>query len=102
MYSISLALSRRNILSSKARKQLREVNTSLEKLGTELDDEREKLAQVLGEFGSEMAFENALFDLGDNLAKWEDASTDLYPQILACSKKLERLEEEVRRSIPVH
>jgi hypothetical protein len=99
VYPVSPAFSRKETLSSKARKRLREANSSLEKLGAELDDEREKLAQTLGEFGNGMAFEKTLFSLGDNLEKWENASMDLYPQILAYSQKLARLEAEVRRSI---
>lgn len=93
---------RQELLSSKAKKSLKEANASLEKLGAELDKERARLAQSLGGFGLGGSFEATLHGLADNLTGLEGASIELYPQILVYSKRLERLEAEVCRSVPDH
>lgn len=95
--SISIALSRKEFLSSKAKKRLQETNASLEKLGAELDKEREKLAQVMGGFVAGGPFETTLHSLTDNLTGLEEASVEFHSQMLTYSKRLEGLEKEVRR-----
>jgi len=98
---LCLNISRRELLSSKAKKRLREANASLEKLGVELDKERTKLAQALGEFEAGRSFETTLYNLTGNLTGLEEASVEFHPQILVYSKRLERLEAEVCRSLIV-
>jgi hypothetical protein len=96
--ALSQAFPRQELLSSKAKKRLQEVNANLEKLGTDLDKEREKLAQSLGGFALGGSFETTLHSLTGNLAGLAEASIEFYPQILAYSKRLESLEAEVCRS----
>ena len=94
--------SRQELLISKTKKRLQESNANLEKLGAELDEERTKLARALGEFGLGQSFEVILHDLANNLTELEEASVEFSPQILAYSKRLERLEAEVCRSLFAH
>lgn len=94
---ISTALPRKEILTSKARKRLQEANNNLEKLGVELDEERAKLAETLGGFAAGGPFEKTLDSLAGNLTGLEEASIEFYPQMLAYSKRLARLESEVCR-----
>jgi len=91
---------RKEILSSKGKKRLQEANMSLEKLGIELDKERARLARALGDFAAGGSFETTLHSLADNLTGFE-ASLEFYPEILTYSKRLERLEAEVCRSLLV-
>lgn len=73
----------------------------LEELGIELDKERTKLAQALGDFAADGSFEATLHSLAGNLNGLEETSFEFYTQILAYSKRLEQLEAEVCRSLLV-
>lgn len=90
-----IGVSRKELLSSKARKRLQEANANLEKLGVELDKERMRLAQALGDFAVGGSFETTLHSLAGNLTGLEEASIEFYSQTLMYSKRLERLEAEV-------
>lgn len=95
--SISRALSRQERLSSKAKKRLQESNASIEKLGAKVDKERVKLGQAMSGFIAGGSFETTLHCLTDDLNEAEEASVESHSQILAYSKRLERLEKEVRQ-----
>lgn len=94
-----IAFFRQELLSSKARKRLQRANATLEELATELDEERAKLAHALAKFTAGRSFETTLQSLADNLAGLEEASTELHPQILEYSKRLEELKAEVCPSL---
>lgn len=87
---------RQELLSSKARKRLQKANDTLQELKAELDEERAKLARTLAGFAANGSFEKTLQSLAGNLTESEEASIELYPQILVYSKMLEELEAEVR------
>ena len=88
---------RKQILDSKSHKRLQELNLALDKLATELDDERTILGDTLQDYSGGMVLERALYEVCTELAALEAQDVVLRQRIEQETEKLCQLEGKVRQ-----
>lgn len=93
---------RKQLLDSKSRKRLQELNLALDKRVAELDDERATLAKTLQNYSKGIDLENTLHAIRMELAALEAQDTIFRQQLARETEKLDQLERKVDQSRFTH